>query len=81
MLLTGVFRESSLHVVWFAFAWAICKHDVPAPRRLTWASVYFVVFVVEYFTIRMAYPGHGSITLNPYQILFGRGLSRTGVLE
>jgi hypothetical protein len=74
MLLTGIFRESSFHVVWFAFAWAICNREVPVVRRVTWAVVYGAAFVIEYSVIRMLYPAHGSFTLDPYQIFFGRGL-------
>jgi hypothetical protein len=74
MLLAGIFRESSFHIVWFAFAWAICSRRTPAPRRLMVSILYLVAFIVEYLVVRMAYPGRGSITLDPYQILFGRGL-------
>ena len=75
MLLTGVFRESSLHVAWFVCGWAICNRNIPLGRRLMWAVVYCIAFVLEYFVIRMFYPVYSSSNrLDLYGIFFGRGL-------
>jgi hypothetical protein len=74
MLLTGIFRESSLHVVALACAWAVCNRQVPASRRILWAVAYCVAFVLEYFAIRLVFPGHGPLSLDPYEIFFGPGL-------
>jgi hypothetical protein len=74
MLLTGLFRESSLHAVWFVFAWAICNREVAVTRRVVWTLVYLLAFVIEYFVIRIFFPGHGSILLDPHEIFFGHGL-------
>jgi hypothetical protein len=74
MLLIGIFRESALHVVWFACAWALCNREMPALRRAAWAAIYAVAFGLEYVLIRVAYPGHGAVLLDPHEIFFGRGL-------
>jgi hypothetical protein len=74
MILTGIFRESSLHIVSFALAWAICKREVPIERRVSWAAAYVLTFVAEYSTIHRFYPGHGSLIFNLHDIVFGRGL-------
>jgi len=74
MTLTGIFRESSLHIVWFSFVWALCNWKVPVVRRAAWAVGYIVTFVTEYSLIRRFYPAHGSFNLDLHEIFFGRGL-------
>jgi hypothetical protein len=74
MMLTGIFRESSLHIVWFAFVWAICDRQVPIVRRAAWVVAYVMAFITEYALIRKFYPGHGALNLDPHDIFFGRGL-------
>jgi len=74
MLLTSIFRESSLHIVWFVFVWAICNRQVSTVRRAAWSAAYFLTYVIEYSAIRRFYPAHGSLYLDTHEIFFGRGL-------
>jgi hypothetical protein len=74
LLVTGVFRESSLHIVLFALVWAICQREIPVARRAAWAATYCAAFFAEYFIIRRFYPATGTLILDPRDIFFGRGL-------
>jgi hypothetical protein len=74
MLLTGLVRESALHIVWFAFAWAVCSRVTPLARRALWTAVFSIAFAAEYIAIRHFYPGGGGMLLDLHEIFFGRGL-------
>jgi hypothetical protein len=74
MLLTGLFRESSLHAVWLVVAWSLCNSSVPRSRRAASAVVCIVAFAAEYAAIRITFPSHGQWQLNVHEIFLGRGL-------
>lgn len=74
MTLTGIFRESSLHIVWFVFAWAWCR-PTPAPsKRWGWCALYLAVFGLEYLLVHRFYPGHTAADWDLHDVFFGRGL-------
>lgn len=74
MVLTGIFRESSLHIVCFAVIWAICSQRLPRNRRALWALVYGAVFFLEYRLIRYFYQARTDLNSDVHEIFFGRGL-------
>ena len=73
-LLTGLFRETSLHAVFFVFLWACCDRSTPIARRIAWVGGFGAAFVVEYVAIRRVFAGPvssaGGIILDPRR-LFG----------
>jgi hypothetical protein len=76
MLVAGLFRESSLHVVWFVACWWLANltgHDRVSSLRSV--VVFLAGFVLEYVAIRYFFPSPmrapmGSI----YEIFFGGGV-------
>jgi fumarate reductase subunit D len=78
MLVVGLFRETSFHLVWFVAAWAICTPSPPLIRRASWVFAFAAAFAVEYWVIRTYFPGplssSGGLILDPWQLFFGRGI-------
>lgn len=78
MLVVGLFRESSFHMVWFVAAWAMCTDRQPLIRRLCWVATFAAAFAAEYRGVRIWFPGpisaSGGVVLDPKQILLGSGL-------
>ncbi len=75
MLGVGLFRETSLHMVWFVAVWAIC---VPLRARWAWVGVFGLAFVAEYVLVRKLFPGPvssaGAVILDPRAIFLDRGM-------
>jgi hypothetical protein len=81
MLITGLFRETSFHVVFFVVMWARFS---PSRGKVTWLGVFVGAFLVEYVLVRHFFPGPvasaGRIILDPRKIFLDRGsLSLTTV--
>jgi len=78
MLLTGLFRETSLHMVVFVGAWAWCNQSRPLRERLMWPGMFAIAFAVEYVVVRQFFPGPvssaGGIVLDPRALFLGAGL-------
>jgi hypothetical protein len=78
MLAVGLFRETSLHVVWFIVLWAVCQRGSDRIRRLSWIGVFAVAFVTEYVLVRRFFPGPvssaGGVVLDPRIIFLDKGM-------
>jgi hypothetical protein len=74
MLVAGLVRESSLHIVWLVLCWAICRRYVSVSRRSMWVCIFAGAFTVEYLIIRSIFPSRSQFVLNPYDIFFEKGL-------
>jgi hypothetical protein len=78
MLVVGLFRETSFHMVWFVAAWAVCARSPGIRRRAWWVFLFGAAFLVEYRVIRLYFPGPvsagGGLILNPAEIFLGRGI-------
>ena len=80
MLVAGLVRESSLHIVWLVLCWAICRRYVSVSRRSMWVCIFAGAFTIEYLIIRSIFTSQGRLTsggffvLNPHELFFGRGL-------
>jgi hypothetical protein len=79
MLLAGLFRESSFHMVAWIAVWCLVSHS-RAPRvRVAWVAVFAVAFAAEYALVRHYFPGplssapHG-VFLDPAVIFLGPGM-------
>lgn len=77
-LLTGLFRETSFHMIWLVALWMGCDESVPWRRRWLWAGVFTVAFVSEYWLVRRFFPAPlssatGGINLDPRSIFLDRG--------
>jgi hypothetical protein len=57
MLITGLFRESSLHIVWLVAAWAWCDGSRGLRERAAWVLAFGLAFVLEYVAVRHFFPG------------------------
>lgn len=79
MLITGLFRESSFHVVVFAGVWGISTPSRPATAKAMWVGVFMVAFALEYTLVRHFFPGPiasaGGIIFDPRRIFFDSGFS------
>jgi hypothetical protein len=77
-LVTGLFRETSLHMVVFVAIWAWCNPGVSLPRRISWLGVFALAFLVEYVAVRHFFPGPvssaGGIIVDPRTLFLGAGL-------
>src|SRR5262249_14357189 len=77
MLVTGLFRETSFHVVYFVAVWAVCSQTRSWQSRAACVTVFAVAFVVEYKLIRHFFPGPvaagGGIILDPRKIFLDKG--------
>jgi hypothetical protein len=56
-LLTGLFRESSLHAVFFVLLWALCSTSRPLAARVGWLVAFGAAFAAEYLIIRHFFAG------------------------
>jgi hypothetical protein len=78
MLIVGLFRETSFHLVWFVAVWMLCARSLPLFRRLAWLALFAAAFAVEYLLIRRYFPGPlsstGGITLDPRILFFDKGM-------
>jgi len=57
MLVTGLYRETSFHMVWLVAVWAWCSHSVRWQSRLGWLTAFAAAFVAEYLLVRHFFPG------------------------
>ena len=78
MLGVGLFRETSLHMVWFVALWAICLPVRRRGSRWVWVGVFALAFVAEYVLVRRLFPGPvssaGAVILDPRAIFLDRGM-------
>lgn len=78
MLLTGLFRESSFHVVTWVALWMIIDRTRPLRDRMSWLAAFAAAFALEYEGLRHFYPGpmtgDGLIIWDPRAIFLGRGM-------
>jgi hypothetical protein len=84
MLVTGLFRETSLHMVWFVALWAWCDRATSLRVRVLWLALFGVTFAFEYVGVRHYFPGPvssaGGLILDPHELFLSRGvLSLTAV--
>jgi hypothetical protein len=84
MLITGLFRETSFHLVVFAAIWAISTPSRSATSKAMWVGAFAAAFALEYALVRHFFPGPiasaGGIIFDPRQIFLDRGfLSLTTV--
>jgi len=77
MLLTGLFRETSFHVVTWVGLWMLLDRERSLLERVCWFGAFAVAFLVEYKGLRQFYPGpvtgDGHLLFNPRDIFLGRG--------
>jgi hypothetical protein len=81
MLLTGLFRESSFHMVIMVGTWAWVANHQTRARRALWLLAFALCFVLEYKLIRVFFPGdprgvgwYSQVLSEPARLLFGGGL-------
>lgn len=78
MLMTGVFRETSFHVVWLIAVWAWCSRSATWPARWSWVIAFGLAFAAEYVGVRRLFPGPissaGGLILDPRILFLDRGL-------
>jgi hypothetical protein len=77
-LVTGLFRETSLHAVFFVFVWALCSQAYSARKRIAWVACFAAAFVLQYIATRHYFPGPvsaaGGLILNPRRLFLERGM-------
>jgi hypothetical protein len=61
LLLTGMIRESALHLVWFALSLLIIPAFSPG---IIWVIVYFIAFMVQWAVIRHFFPVPSPLRLH-----------------
>jgi hypothetical protein len=73
MLVTGLYRETSFHLVWLVASWALCSRSQAPATRLAWVGAFAAGFVCEYMLVRHFFPGPvssaGGVLLDP-RVLF-----------
>jgi hypothetical protein len=78
MLIVGLFRESSFHVIGFAAAWSMSGGRFSPVRRLAWVAGFASAFLIEYLAIRHFFPGPvsavGHIILDWKVVFLDKGL-------
>lgn len=78
MLLTGLFRETSFHVVTWVGLWMLIDRCHSPRQRVTWFAAFAAAFVLEYEGLRHFFPGPitggGHILFDPRAIFLGRGM-------
>jgi hypothetical protein len=78
MLLTGLFRETSFHVVVWVGLWTLLARTRSLRERVMWLGAFAASFVVEYKVVRHFLPGPvtggGHILIDPRAIFLGRGM-------
>jgi hypothetical protein len=84
MLITGLFRETSLHVVFFVVIWAMFSPSRPAMGKAAWLALFAGSFLAQYVLVRHFFPGPvasaGGVIFDPRKLFFDRGfLSLTTV--
>jgi hypothetical protein len=81
MLVLGLFRETSFHIVWLVAVWAWCERGRSLRERLIWLGVFAAVFAAEYLAIRQLFPGpissRGGVDLDPRLLLDSGSTSLT----
>ena len=78
-LLTGLFRETSFHMVALVALWGWCDSSISLRERLVWIAGFAVAFVAEYVAIRYFFPGPlssaaGGVNLDPRTVLLDPGM-------
>jgi len=77
-LLTGLFRETSFHMVWFVAVWCWCDHSRTLRQRLIWLGTFILAFILEYIAVRQFFPGPissaGGVILDPRELFLDRGV-------
>jgi hypothetical protein len=77
MLITGLFRETSLHIVFLVSVWAMFSPSRSAAGKAAWVGMFVGAFLVEYVLVRHFFPGPvasaGGIIFDPRRIFFDRG--------
>lgn len=84
LLLTGLFRETSFHIVWLVASWAWCTRLRGSPSRLLWVGAFGVGFIIEYVGVRRFFPGPvsaaGGVIWDVHELFFSAGtLSATNL--
>jgi len=78
MLLTGLYRETSFHMVWLAASWAWCSRSRALPVRLAWLGAFGLGFVSEYVLVRHFFPGPlssvGGLVLDPRTLFLNNSM-------
>jgi hypothetical protein len=78
MLVTGLFRETSFHVVIWVGLWMIIARTRPLRDRILWFAAFAAAFVLEYKSLRHFYPGPmaggGNMLFDPRAIFLGPGM-------
>ncbi len=81
MAVTGLFRESAFHVVYFVLIWSVCDRRPSLANRAAIVLGFAALFVVEYKLVRVFYPGPISVVAGQYgietsvtRIFFEKGL-------
>jgi hypothetical protein len=78
MLITGLYRETSFHLVWLVACWAWCSHSRALPVRLAWLGAFGFGFVSEYVLVRHFFPGPvssvGGVVLDPRTLLLDNSM-------
>jgi hypothetical protein len=78
MLVTGMFRETSFHMIWFVAMWAWCDRSRGPRARLGWVFVFAFAFAAEYVCVRHFFPGPvssaGGVIVDPRVLFLDRGL-------
>ncbi|HTC52154.1 MAG TPA: hypothetical protein VK700_09485 [Steroidobacteraceae bacterium] len=78
MLLTGLFRETSFHVVTWVGLWMIIARTRPLRERVLWFAAFAAAFALEYRLLRHFYPGPvtggGHILIDPKAIFLAPGM-------
>jgi hypothetical protein len=77
MLITGLFRETSLHAVFFVAIWAMFSPSRSPTGKATWLGMFAGAFLVEYVLVRHFFPGPvasaGGVIFDPRTIFFDPG--------
>jgi hypothetical protein len=78
MLVVGLFRETSLHLLWFVAAWAMCAPSPSIMRKASWIVAFAAAFAVEYWAVRIYFPGPisstGGLIYDPRELFLGKGM-------
>jgi hypothetical protein len=78
MLITGLYRETSFHVVWLVASWAWCSRSSPWQIRLGWLSAFALGFGAEYVLVRHFFPGPvssvGAVVLDPRTLFLNESM-------
>jgi hypothetical protein len=84
-VLTGLFRETSFHMIWLVALCLLCDGSSPWRRKILWVGLFTLAFVAEYRLVRHFFPGPlssaaGGVNLDPRTVFLDRGsLSLTAI--